>query len=143
MRQAGSNRRKADDERTKERLRTGERLATNGRQCPWAQLNGDAACVNRRGTELLKRALIKFNFEMLIGEIHRRTGSLLSLSTVKRFWGYVDKGREGYRARQTTLDILSQFVGFHDRAAFCQATVEGGRRKRSDGQPPARTRPRA
>lgn len=65
-------------------------------------------------------------FEMLIGEIHQRTGSLLSLSTVKRFWGYVDKGREGYRARQTTLDILSQFVGFHDWAAFCQATVEGG-----------------
>ncbi len=65
------------------------------------------------------------DFEMLIGDIHQRTGSLLSLSTVKRFWGYVDKGREGYRARQTTLDILSQFVGFHDWAAFCLATVEG------------------
>lgn len=64
------------------------------------------------------------DFEMLIGEIQRRTGSLLSLSTVKRFWGYVDKEREGYHARQTTLDILSQFVGYDGWIAFCQASED-------------------
>ena len=65
------------------------------------------------------------DFEMLIGQIYQRTGELLSLSTVKRFWGYVDKDNEGYRVRQSTLDILARFAGYQDWATFCRADLQG------------------
>lgn len=42
----------------------------------------------------------------------------ISISTLKRFWGYVSTSRE-YLPNRYTLDALSQFVGFADFNAFC------------------------
>lgn len=64
------------------------------------------------------------DFEQLISQIGQKTGQRLSLSTVKRFWGYVDKENEGYRVRVSTLDILAQFAGYMNWATFCQMDSE-------------------
>lgn len=61
------------------------------------------------------------DFELLSEQIYQRTRQRLSVSTLKRFWGYVDKERDDDKARRSTLDILSQFVGYQEWATFCQA----------------------
>ena len=65
------------------------------------------------------------DFELLLKQIIEKTGQRLSLSTLKRFWGYVDKDNTDYRVRVTTLDILSQFAGYQSWVAFCQADLAG------------------
>ena len=65
------------------------------------------------------------DFELLLNQIYQKTGQRLSMSTVKRFWGYVDKDNADYRVRVTTLDILSEFCGYQDWATFCQADING------------------
>lgn len=55
------------------------------------------------------------DFIFLSGEIQGRMKETLSVSTLKRLWGYVD----GYTTvRVTTLDILARFVGFPDWETF-------------------------
>lgn len=55
------------------------------------------------------------DFIFLSGEIRGRLNENLSVSTLKRLWGYVD----GYASvRQSTLDILARFVGFPDWETF-------------------------
>lgn len=55
------------------------------------------------------------DFIFLSGEIQGRLKETLSVSTLKRLWGYVD----GYTTvRVTTLDILARFVGFPDWETF-------------------------
>lgn len=55
------------------------------------------------------------DFIFLSGEIQGRLKEALSVSTLKRLWGYVD----GYTTvRVTTLDILARFVGFPDWETF-------------------------
>ena len=66
------------------------------------------------------------DFELLQKEIQQKTGQQLSLSTLKRFWGYVDKDNVDYKVRVTTLDILAQFAGFHNWVSFCQTNLEEG-----------------
>jgi len=58
-------------------------------------------------------------FSMLVDRISDELGEKLSLSTVKRTWGYVPSA--GYPSFHT-LNILSRFVGFPDWHAFvtCQ-----------------------
>lgn len=63
------------------------------------------------------------DFELLQNQIGEKIGERLSLSTLKRFWGYVDKDNTDYRVRVTTLDILSQFAGYQSWVAFCQADL--------------------
>ncbi|MCR4958453.1 MAG: hypothetical protein K6B13_07605 [Prevotella sp.] len=63
------------------------------------------------------------DFELLQEHIRQKTRQRLSLSTLKRFWGYVDKDNTDYRVRVTTLDILLQFAGFQSWVAFCQADL--------------------
>ena len=65
------------------------------------------------------------DFELLMSQIYQKTGQRLSMSTIKRFWGYVDKENADYRVRVTTLDILSEFCGYQNWATFCQADVGG------------------
>ena len=49
------------------------------------------------------------DFIFLSGEIQGRLNENLSVSTLKRLWGYVD----GYASvRPSTLDILARFTGF-------------------------------
>ena len=55
------------------------------------------------------------DFIFLSGEIRGRLNENLSVSTLKRLWGYVD----GYASvRQSALDILARFVGFPDWETF-------------------------
>lgn len=55
------------------------------------------------------------DFIFLSGEIRGRLNENLSVSTLKRIWGYVD----GYASvRPSTLDILARFVGFSDWETF-------------------------
>ncbi len=55
------------------------------------------------------------DFIFLSGEIRGRLNENLSVSTLKRLWGYVD----GYASvRPSTLDILARFVGFPDWETF-------------------------
>lgn len=56
------------------------------------------------------------NFEALINRVYQECHELLSLSTVKRLWGYV---KFCPRPRLSTLSILSRFVGFKDWDDFC------------------------
>ena len=54
-------------------------------------------------------------FEILSEEISNRTKRLLSISTLKRIFGYIE-GYEGVRG--DSLDILSQFLGYPDWRTF-------------------------
>ena len=55
------------------------------------------------------------DFIFLSGEIQGRLNENLSVSTLKRLWGYVD----GYASvRPSTLDILARFTGFPDWETF-------------------------
>ena len=54
-------------------------------------------------------------FEILSEEISNRTKRLLSISTLKRIFGYIE-GYEGIRG--DSLDILSQFLGYPDWRTF-------------------------
>lgn len=60
------------------------------------------------------------DFELLALHIFQKTRKQLSVSTLKRFWGYVGKGSNEENARLSTLDILSEFIGYQDWTAFCQ-----------------------
>ena len=55
------------------------------------------------------------DFTFLSGAIWERTHENLSTSTLKRLWGYVD-GPD--TARNSTLEILSRFLGFNDWDGF-------------------------
>lgn len=54
-------------------------------------------------------------FEKLSEAIFSRTGVLLSPTTLKRIWGYLD---EPVTARRSTLDVLSRFCGWRDYDHF-------------------------
>lgn len=54
-------------------------------------------------------------FESLSQAICDRTGVLLSPTTLKRLWGYLD---ERVTPRRSTLDVLSRFCGWSDYEHF-------------------------
>ena len=55
------------------------------------------------------------DFEALHWQMQERVRETLSISTLKRLWGYVD----GYSTtREDTLDLLSRFVGYPDWHTF-------------------------
>ena len=57
------------------------------------------------------------DFDFLSGVIWDRTHEIVSASTLKRIWGYVDGP---VSARRSTLDVLSQFLGFKNLDAFLE-----------------------
>lgn len=65
-------------------------------------------------------------FELLSRQIYQKTNKILSMSTLKRFWGYVDKERTEKQVRLSTLDILSEYAGYQNWALFCQADITEG-----------------
>lgn len=66
------------------------------------------------------------DFDLLAVRIYERTNILLSVSTLKRFWGYVAKDDEGRgEMRQTTLNVFATYVGFADWDAFCNRKDSG------------------
>ncbi len=76
--------------------------------------------------ELLKRVENQFgedlrtpgDFYSLTRTIYQNLKVSISLSTLKRLWGYVSYTS---RPRLTTLNILSRYVGYRDFCAFCEA----------------------
>ncbi len=54
-------------------------------------------------------------FEVLAERIHYRTGTLISATTLKRLWGYLN---EPLTPRRTTLDVLARCSGWPDYEAF-------------------------
>ena len=57
------------------------------------------------------------DFTFLSGAIWERTHENLSSSTLKRIWGYVDGADT---TRNSTLEILSKFLGFKDWDGFLE-----------------------
>ena len=55
------------------------------------------------------------DFDCLYNTIRERTNETIGLNTLRRLWGYV----EGYpTVRESTLDVLSRFVGYPDWHTF-------------------------
>ena len=64
------------------------------------------------------------DFDLLSLRIYDRTNILLSVSTLKRFWGYVAKNDETRgEMRKSNLNALAAYVGFADWDAFCNRKV--------------------
>ena len=57
------------------------------------------------------------DFNQLASEIESGTGESVSASTLKRMWGYVNLNPV---PRQSTLDVLSRYIGKSDYKAFCE-----------------------
>lgn len=58
-----------------------------------------------------------YDFDHLAASIYSRLHESVSVSTLKRIYGYV---RSDSTPRRAVLDILSRFVGYTDWAAFCR-----------------------
>jgi hypothetical protein len=58
------------------------------------------------------------DFQLLLQQIWEQLHIVLSLSTIKRLWGYVDSNN---RPRLSTLNTLSQFLGYEDWQAYLAA----------------------
>ena len=58
------------------------------------------------------------DFQLLIQRIWNEQHTILSLSTIKRLWGYIDSSA---RPRISTLNTLSQFLGYTDWNAYLAA----------------------
>lgn len=56
------------------------------------------------------------DFENLSEDIENATSELLSASTLKRLWGYVNYLSN---PRLYTLDVLSRYIGYQDFCSFC------------------------
>ena len=59
------------------------------------------------------------DFKNLAQSVFNETGSMLSPTTLKRLWGYLQE-KEQQTPRMTTLDILSKYIGYMDFATFCK-----------------------
>lgn len=58
------------------------------------------------------------DFERLSEAVRERIGSLLSPTTLKRIWGYLNENTVPWH---TTLDVLVRCCGWHDYADFTGA----------------------
>lgn len=61
------------------------------------------------------------DFDALSVSIEARIGSLISVSTLKRLWGYVQPQA---RPRMSTLDLLAQYTGRDTYAALCRDLLD-------------------
>ena len=63
------------------------------------------------------------DFQLLIQQIWEKNHAVLSLSTIKRLWGYVESNGA---PRLSTLNTLAQFLGFTDWNAYLVALEQRG-----------------
>ena len=63
------------------------------------------------------------DFQLLIQQIWEKNHAVLSLSTIKRLWGYVENNGA---PRLSTLNTLAQFLGFTDWNAYLVALEQRG-----------------
>lgn len=83
--------------------------------------NIEALC--QRIEEIAKREIkTPQDFGFLAEKVFESTRQNVSVSTLKRLYGYVQT--EG-SLRRSTLDILSKYVGFNDWAGFCHRDDKG------------------
>lgn len=66
------------------------------------------------------------DFSELASEIHKKTGVLLSVSTLKRIWGRVQYSSNPNRS---TLDTLSQYLGYTGWIDYTHSTPEKKQRE--------------
>ena len=59
-----------------------------------------------------------YDYQLLIQHIWNERHMVLSLSTIKRLWGYIDSSAH---PRLSTLNTLSQFLGYTDWNAYLAA----------------------
>lgn len=80
----------------------------------------------RKAVESIMGREMKENcdFMQLREEIDKRTHFLLSATTLKRFWGYIE-GEPARGMRTTTLDIIARFCNYVNYADFCSRCVPG------------------
>lgn len=79
--------------------------------------------LKKRIEEQLKRKVKTPNdFIFLSGAIWQRTRQTMSPTTLKRLWGYIDGADE---TRNSTLEILSQFLGFDNWDDFKKDIATG------------------
>lgn len=62
------------------------------------------------------------DFDFLSEEIFARLNIMVSSTTLKRLWGYLN---EGGIPRKSTLSILSQFAGYRDWDTFISSNMQG------------------
>ncbi|MBR2231320.1 MAG: hypothetical protein IJ891_03035 [Prevotella sp.] len=71
--------------------------------------------------QLGRKMMTPKDFDFLAMQVFEKTRQSISVSTLKRVWGYVSsKGA----ASETTLDLLSNFAGYASFFQFCQQTIE-------------------
>ena len=71
--------------------------------------------------QLGRKMMTPKDFDFLAVQVFEKTRQSISVSTLKRVWGYVSsKGA----ASETTLDLLSNFAGYDSFFQFCQQTIE-------------------
>ena len=74
-------------------------------------------------TAVNRRLTTPKDFDALRELIFSRLHILVSATTLKRIWGYID---DDVSTRRGTLDILARYVGYADFAAFENGTVAHG-----------------
>lgn len=63
------------------------------------------------------------DFDLLREHIYVRLRQLISVSTLKRIWGYTNTQST---PSQSTLDVLARYVGYADYDAFCTSVTDIG-----------------
>ena len=67
--------------------------------------------------KLQRKVTTPRDFEILSNELQRSVHNNISVSTLKRLWGYVSTESD-YQPRLFTIDSLAQFIGHKDYASF-------------------------
>lgn len=82
----------------------------------------------KRGVEKVagRKMCTPRDYNYLVADIQRTTHETLSPTTLKRFWGYLDKGRE-YVPMKHTLDVLSIYVGYKNWETYCIQSSVGNK----------------
>lgn len=62
------------------------------------------------------------HFDILAEMLFSKNKELVSATTLRRFWGYQEKGV--CTASVHTLNVLSKLVGYHDWMEFCNSDVD-------------------
>lgn len=63
------------------------------------------------------------DFDFLSREVEHAIGTHISVSTLKRLWGYIST-QSGYQPHIFTLDSLARYVGYKDYATFTKREHE-------------------
>ena len=71
--------------------------------------------------EVNKKIRTPYDFEFLVGVIWERSHQTISSTTLKRLWGYIDGADT---TRNSTLDVLSKFLGYNDWDGYLAALKE-------------------